>query len=464
LLCLLLALAVLPTALLAQLPNGTPDYKLRPALTGVGRRFLVGLKNGGIQFYRNSAGVAQLDSTAQPGGTIPADVDGIWALAMPNREANPTVVVALVSYTTDAGRRYGFMRSTDFGDSWELNKDQALADTRFVVASSYWEPNRLSSMSWLPDGQNGWIYGNGGIFRTTNGGQTWQFVYKGGGANASDQVVSLAFADPMNGAASLGWLGDRTAWASTTDGGETWTEVEGGAKRRLQVNWVATTWQYRGLVIDRFTSNTNTSMHYSNDFGEKWKETQIPYTKPQTFMAQFVWANAKEGFLVHPQAETYKTADSGRTWQAVHPADASIAATIGSAFGSNAVLLDQNAIAYVVTRTDDGAVYRAMIIAVAVDGSAGVPSETVGEAFSASVFPNPATSELRVGFELPHSAAVTLRLVDLLGREVGAQNLGMMESGVRSVRFDLAGIPAGSYRCIVDAGDMRVARPVVVMH
>ncbi len=87
------------------------------------------------------------------------------------------------------------------------------------------------------------------------------------------------------------------------------------------------------------------------------------------------------------------------------------------------------------------------------------PVETAIE----SVGPNPARASLAVRIALAEAAETTVRLVDALGREVLAAPLGPLPAGRRAVPLDLAALPTGIYVVVVDAGPVRLTRPVVVV-
>lgn len=60
-------------------------------------------------------------------------------------------------------------------------------------------------------------------------------------------------------------------------------------------------------------------------------------------------------------------------------------------------------------------------------------------------FPNPFNPATIIGFELAKEAYVTLRVYDMLGREVATLWDGMAPAGYRQTMFDARGLPSGSY-------------------
>jgi hypothetical protein len=87
-----------------------------------------------------------------------------------------------------------------------------------------------------------------------------------------------------------------------------------------------------------------------------------------------------------------------------------------------------------------------------------------GSAFSVeAVYPNPVRGEGRVALRLGAPAEVSLRVLDVTGREVRRQVLGALPSGEHAVTFEAGGLGAGVYLLLAEgSGGERAARRVVV--
>jgi len=60
-------------------------------------------------------------------------------------------------------------------------------------------------------------------------------------------------------------------------------------------------------------------------------------------------------------------------------------------------------------------------------------------------YPNPFNPATTVGFRIQSSEFVTLRVYDLLGREVAALMNEVKEPGIYTVQWDATGIASGAY-------------------
>jgi hypothetical protein len=102
-----------------------------------------------------------------------------------------------------------------------------------------------------------------------------------------------------------------------------------------------------------------------------------------------------------------------------------------------------------------------------VDGTGSVSASirvgrTVDEVELLGTHPNPAQSRATVRFAVPETQAVTLRLYDVLGRQVRTVQQGALE-GRQELQVDLSGLPSGTYFVRLRAEDhVRTQRLTVV--
>ena len=83
-----------------------------------------------------------------------------------------------------------------------------------------------------------------------------------------------------------------------------------------------------------------------------------------------------------------------------------------------------------------------------------------------SSFPNPATSTTRIEYRVPSRGAVTLRLLDVTGREVRVLVDGEVDAGPHEAVWDGRDahgrtLPAGTYFYELTAADETMSRRVI---
>ena|GEM_PF-2938446 len=79
-----------------------------------------------------------------------------------------------------------------------------------------------------------------------------------------------------------------------------------------------------------------------------------------------------------------------------------------------------------------------------------------------SIYPNPVADRLNVSLNLAHSATVTVKLFNMLGEQMQAQDYTMLPSGKNTLQFGVSNLPSGVYLCNVSAGGYTTTERVVV--
>ncbi|HOZ22153.1 MAG TPA: CotH kinase family protein [bacterium] len=78
-------------------------------------------------------------------------------------------------------------------------------------------------------------------------------------------------------------------------------------------------------------------------------------------------------------------------------------------------------------------------------------------------YPNPFNPSTTISFVLPEAGPVSLRIHDLLGREIALLLSRTMPAGAHSVQWDAAGAAGGLYICRLEAGGTAQSRKLILM-
>jgi len=78
-------------------------------------------------------------------------------------------------------------------------------------------------------------------------------------------------------------------------------------------------------------------------------------------------------------------------------------------------------------------------------------------------YPNPFNPSTTISYTVPEQSHVTIKVLNLLGEEVATLVNGVQTAGTHNIVFDAQGLPSGVYLCVLQAGEVRLARRSVLM-
>ncbi len=101
--------------------------------------------------------------------------------------------------------------------------------------------------------------------------------------------------------------------------------------------------------------------------------------------------------------------------------------------------------------------------AVSIPAAAGAAPPGAPRARLTRNHPNPFSGQTTLAYTLPEPTRVSLRVYDVLGREVARLVEGFEAAGEHTVVFDARGLPGGTYVCRLEAGATRAAQVVTLL-
>lgn len=78
-------------------------------------------------------------------------------------------------------------------------------------------------------------------------------------------------------------------------------------------------------------------------------------------------------------------------------------------------------------------------------------------------YPNPFNPATKISFDLPFSGLVTLKIYDMVGKEIATLVNNQMEAGSHSVTFKAISLPSGMYFYKITAGEFTFVRKMVLI-
>lgn len=316
-----------------------------------------------------------------------------------------------------------------------------------------------------------------GVYRSTDMGKEWT---PAGLVDANESIVNIAVSDTTIFAVTNMYLSaDQYYLHKSTDMGETWSEVQVTPSPYTSVYGIA--------VNDTavFAGTLGHGLYYSTSSGASWSRIG---SQGNGFIVATnegkLWASDSLGL-------EYST-DGGPTWISVNTGlpfgvlVKSIAFSGGNVFigtyQNGVYVLNENHLLYV---ADDGLPDNTDVEAIDVidsDVYAGTSrtlwrrplSELVSRVvtvvspppFGYSLlqnYPNPFNPATTIRFQLPRDSQVTLKVYDVLGREVATLVNGVESAGRYRLVLDASRLPSGVYFYRLQAGKFTETRKLMVL-
>ena len=314
--------------------------------------------------------------------------------------------------------------------------------------------------------------GDGGvIFRTDNGGTSWISVN-------SSTVSQLRAASWGNG--DVVWAAGRDgAIVKSTDAGQTWASLNSG-----------TTVRFRGIAAfgpsKAWAVGQDGIIKYTSDGGATWinqNSTTVDDLHDVQFLSELV------GFAGGSGSKVIFTSDGGQTW---------ISRSTGIAMGINGIFfLDENQ-GWAVS--DAGTIYVTSNGGMNWTTQQSNTSQILNEVFFISLntgwavgdvgtivyyngavtsienqkgllksyhlfqnYPNPFNPSTEIKFSIPQTSNLTLKVFDVMGREVTTLIDDKMEAGKHSIVFNAANLSSGVYYYTITAKNFMETKKMILL-
>lgn len=333
-------------------------------------------------------------------------------------------------WPTDTSFVYGttVLRTTNGGGAWVV---QSTFDELFLHALEFVDSTR------------GCIGGDQGkLFRTTNAGASWIPAFVDSALFAQWPVRDFEFHTPSYGVATGGFYDVTGIVWRTTDTGRNWTHKRVSGEPifgayffdSLDVQCVGGDLDYGAGMVN----STNGGMFWEYTYLGIWGQASaVDYRTPT------------EGWSPLGFAGTYMyTLDAGRSWTAIFTPDST---------AMYDVVFTDAATGYMVGRA--GTILKYADVTTAV-GSA---SSGASPAILLSNHPNPFGPRTRLQFRVERGGFVSLKVYDVLGREVATVVENELEPGTYWRDFDGAGLPAGIYYYRLSTGSYDETRKMALI-
>ncbi|RKY96414.1 MAG: hypothetical protein DRQ13_05925, partial [Ignavibacteriae bacterium] len=370
------------------------------------------------------------------------------------------------------GGEEALLKTINGGDTWDkIDVDIGLSD--FTINSI-----------WFADSLNGWIGGSGGLFMTVDGGYNW--------INQVDNITRINDIYFVNN--TSGWFVSESKFYHTNDAGNSWffqtDQSQIAVLMTLQFTSPDSGWAggFDGLI-------------HTTDRGNTWSTINPNGLNINISAIHFI--DQQKGWIVGGYNESHilKTTDGGMSWaNQIHPnilfaqpksvyfPDSENGWVIGSAESYGFVFHTSNGglIWEEVDFPTDHALYQVgfanqQLGWILGDGGRILNTTTGGISFIEEIelkqpsnfyltqnYPNPFNPVTKIKFEIPGQARndntlVTLKVYDLLGREIATLVNEEKPAGEYEVEFNAVNLPSGIYFYRIQAGSYINTKKMVLL-
>jgi|GEM_PF-783656 len=351
-----------------------------------------------------------------------------------------------------------------YGDIF-ANNDGSGKSWKFISTSGIWD---AYSMKFVNENTGFVLHTQGHIAKTTDGGQTWRTVASTSTFSAKSDAGSISFPSEKTGYAFYS-LNDYTDYrvAKTTDGGDSWKEIytvsgpgtlSGGieffdentgiiasAKRwimrttnggvswdSVKVNGIPSAYASHDCMDLQIIDDNNAwvvgygYICKSTDKGLTWNYINLGFNVTDSAFRKIIYKDANK-ICITSNGEVgygslYFTTDGGKSW------------SVDSTFSNKNLIYTgaYNSAGNIFLGTTKGSIISdGSPLAVKNQGS-----NTVKNFVLQQNYPNPFNPSTNIKFELKNSGHVTLKVFDIMGREVATLANGIFSAGVHNITFD----------------------------
>ncbi len=414
----------------------------------------------------------QSKSTAQWKQMNGLSNDRVTYIAVMHDEFGDTNIFA----GTDGG---GVYRSTDYGTSW-TQVNSGLTNTRiwslaisstnlfagtdgglYISANngtSWTETGLTNTGVWslafspISDGSGINLFAGtyGGVFLSTNNGTSW--TGDNSGLNY-DWILSLAVTPASDGSGTnlfAGTWGDGL-FLSTNDG-TSWIQVDSGLTSKYVLSLIVDPTGGGTSGTNLFAGTNGGGVFLSTDNGISWEEVNTGLTDKHvnSFAVSATFDGTKLFAGTWAGGGVFLSTNNGASWTQVNSGLTNMSVRSLAVSGTK-----------LFAGTDGGIWMRPLseMVTAVENVKAGIPKE-----FSLKQnYPNPFNPSTTIEYSIPKSGSVSIKVCDILGREVATLVDANKPAGIYRVTWNASGMSSGVYFYRSQAGKFSETKKLVLL-
>ena len=281
---------------------------------------------------------------------------------------------------------------------------------------------------------------NAGIYKSTTQGTTWQAANVGLPSNAVVYAMTRDRLGNLFAAANIPVEGSRL-YSSSNDGGS-WTLISANLPTSNPHGIVSVQDSILLLGFEFY------GLYRSTNRGQSWAQAGFASTS--------VWSMLMDSYgriYVGATTGVHRSSNAGLSWQSI-----STGLPPGVEPYGHIYCLGLDSLGYLVA--GGSGVFRSVQSTIThVQGHAGIPADL----FLGQNYPNPFNPATTISFSLASKLFVSLKVFDVLGREVSILVADELTAGTYSQRWNAAGLSSGVYFYRLQAGSFTETKKLVLL-
>jgi photosystem II stability/assembly factor-like uncharacterized protein len=323
----------------------------------------------------------------------------------------------------------GFLyRTTDGGNSWDKSVSHKTIN---ILYGDFYEVNFFDRMT-------GWAFDEyGRIIKTINGGKKWHQQSSG---LPHEIKINDSYIVDHNTCYYVGALG---SIGKTTNGGEDWFDISFSDEDLNSIEMINS--------LTGWVCGKNGTLLKTINGGKSWEKIIIPYQNTNLECIKFI--DEYNGMIAGSSGKTFRTNDGGISWTfensgatdhfAIHLLN-NKTAYISSSFG--------NIVKYIEKQTGKR-------------NNIAEQNSTPSDIILYQNYPNPFNPSTVIRFTLPFQSVVSLKVYDISGKEVASLFNGeTLPQGLHSANFSAKHLSSGVYiyNLLID-GNIKATRKMLLI-
>ena len=300
----------------------------------------------------------------------------------------------------------GIYRSAENGDQW-YRSNTGLADSNVIAMAIDSTGTMFTSTQ-------------SGLFKSSDGGSSWQLANNG----LTSRVFALGFKASGNQYAATG-----SGVYCSQNSGESWSACSKGLPNDAVISVSCS-------ENKLFAGTANSGIYCSTDSGANWFASNTGLLAKSI---QSISVNSIKRIFIGSKEGIFLSTDSGITWASLNQ---------GLTYSDvRSIVFDRAGYAYAATY--GGGVFKTTETTTSVNEH----SITIPKPFLLMQnFPNPFNPSTVIQYQLPINVFVTLKIYDVLGREVKTLINEHQSAGIHNITFDASNLASGIYFYRLQAG------------